>query len=434
MKLESLFLRWALVCALGAAATTVQATNGYSPTGFGTANKGLAGAGVALPQDALAGATNPAGMVQVGHRVDLGVALFAPDRGFTADNNAGPPPMGPGDPSSVPPGTYNSRNDLFLIPHFGWNMQIDDKSSFGVLLGANGGMNTEYDDDVWRNFNNPAGTASAPTGIDFAQLFLGFPYALKLNDRHAIGVMPILAVQRFEAKGLQPFRGLSVAPDKVTNNGYDFSWGYGVRVGWLGQLTDRLAVGASAQSRLYMTEFDDYAGLFAEHGDIDVPPTVTLGLSFAVTPEVTLVADWQRIFFGQVKAVNNPNDRAPSPDVLLGSDEGLGFGWQDIDILKLGAQWRYSPQLTLRAGFSHASQLFDNGQALFNVLAPATVRTHASLGLSYNYGRSGTLSLAYTRAFHKKISGSNPAFTGPQTGSVQMDQHELEVSWAWHLD
>ncbi len=434
MKLESLFLRSALVCALGTAATTVQATNGYSPTGFGTANKGLAGAGVALPQDALAGATNPAGMVHVGHRIDLGVALFAPDRGFTADNNAGPPPMGPGDPSSVPPGTYDSRNDLFLIPHAGWNTPIDDKSSIGVLLGANGGMNTEYDDDVWRNFNNPAGTARAPTGVDFAQLFVGVPYALKLNDRHAIGVMPILAVQRFEAKGLQPFRALSVAPDKVTNNGYDYSWGYGVRVGWLGQLTDRLAVGASAQSRLYMTEFDDYAGLFAEHGDFDVPPTVTVGLSFAVTPEVTLVADWQRIFFGEVKALHNPNDRAPSAGVLLGSEDGLGFGWQDINIFKLGVQWQYSPQLTLRAGVSHADQLFDNGEALFNVLAPATVRTHASLGLSYSYGRSGTLSLAYTRAFYEEIGGSNPAFTGPQTGSVQMDQHELEVSWAWPLD
>ena len=427
-------LRWAaLAGALLGPLTAAYATNGYSPTGFGTANKGLAGAGVALPQDTLAGATNPAGMVYIGNRLDLGAALFAPDRGFTADDNAGSPPAKPGDPSSVPPGTYDSRNDFFLIPHFGWNRQIDESSSIGVLLGANGGMNTDYDDAVWRNFNNQAGTASAPTGVDFSQLFLGLPYARKLSERHAVGIMPIVAVQRFKAYGLEPFRALSVAPDKLTNNGYDYSWGYGLRIGWLGQLTDRLTVGASAQSRLYMSEFDDYAGLFAEQGDFDVPPTVAVGLSFEVTPDVTLVADLQRIFYGEVKALSNPNI-APGPGALLGADDGLGFGWEDINILKLGVQWRYSPKLTLRAGFSHADQLFENGEALFNVLAPATVRTHASLGLSYSLDRSSVISFAYTRAFNEKIDGQNLAFTGPQTGSVQMDQDELEVSWGWRFD
>ena len=404
------------------------ATNGYSPTGFGTANKGLAGAGVALPQDALAGATNPAGMVYLGDRIDIGVALFSPDRGFTADDNAGTPP-----PASVPPGNYDSRRDLFLIPHFGWNHQIDDKRSIGVLVGANGGLNTDYDTDVWRNFNNPAGTATSPTGVDFAQLFLGVPYAHKLSDRHSVGIMPIVALQRFRAEGLEPFQGLSSDPTKVTNNGYDYSWGYGLRVGWLGQVTDRLSLGLSAQSRLYMTELDDYSGLFAEQGDFDVPPTVTAGLAFEATPTITLVADWQRIFFSVVDSLGNPNDSALSPATFLGADDGLGFGWKDIDILKLGVQWQYSPSLTLRAGVSHADQLFDNGQALFNVLAPATIRTHASLGFTYRMAEGNAISVAYTRSFNETISGQSP-LTGPQTGSVRMDQHELELSWAWLFD
>ncbi len=39
---------------------------GTHPTGFGTINKGMVGAGVALPQDAMTAATNPAGMGLVG--------------------------------------------------------------------------------------------------------------------------------------------------------------------------------------------------------------------------------------------------------------------------------------------------------------------------------------------------------------------------------
>lgn len=409
-------------------APLAQATNGYSPTGFGAANKGLAGAGVALPQDTLAGATNPAGMVLLGERMDLGVGLFKPDRGFIADDNAGTPP-----PGNVPAGRYESRNDVFLVPHFGWNTRLDERSTIGVLLGANGGMNTEYSSDVWRNFSSPGNVATAPTGVDLAQLFIGVPWSLRLNDRHAVGVMPIVAVQRFKAEGLEPFRVLSTAPDKVTNNGYDYSWGYGIRIGWLGRLSDQLSVGVSAQSRLEMDEFDDYKGLFAEQGNFDVPATVTAGIAFAATPTLTLVFDWQRIYYGDVNSLGNPNDIAISGDTLLGADDGLGFGWRDVDIYKLGAQWQVNPKLTLRAGVSHAEQLFDNGETLFNVLAPATVRTHASLGMSYRIDQDSVFTMAYTRGLNEVIDGQSP-LTGLQTGRVKMDQHELEVSWAWLFD
>ncbi len=404
------------VCAWCVAASLANATNGYSPTGFGTTNKGLAGAGVALPQDTLAGATNPAGMVLLGHRLDVGAALFNPNRGFTANADGG----------AIPPGEYESGNDWFLIPHFGWNRPLDENSSIGISIGGNGGMNTDYSAAVWQNFAAP-GVATAPTGVDFAQLFMGVTYARKINEKHALGIMPILAVQRFQAEGLEPFRAFSVSPTNVTNNDYDYSWGFGLRVGWLGQLTDRLSVGVSAQTKTYMSEFDDYAGLFAEQGDFDVPPTVTAGLSYKATPKVTIVFDWQHIFYSEVASLGNSNN--PTGPFSLGADDGLGFGWGDINIYKIGVQWAYSPKLTLRAGFSHADKLFDNGEALFNILAPATIRNHASLGFTYQIDANNSISAAYTRAFEETISGQNAPFTGTQTGFVEMDQHELEISW-----
>jgi len=405
-------------------AGSVGATNGYSPTGFGTINKGLAGAGVALPQDAMAIATNPAAGVHLSNRIDGGVGLFAPDRGFTADANIPPP-------QPIPAGEYSSDNDLFLIPHFAWSKPLDDASALTVALGANGGMNTDYGQAVWANF--PPFDATAPTGVDFAQLFVGVSYSRRLNAAHSVGIMPIVAVQRFRAQGLEPFRGLSIDSNNVTNNGYDYAWGGGLRIGWLGEISDRLNLAASAQSRLYMSRFDDYRGLFAEQGDFDVPPTAVVGFAFDVTPEVTLVADYQRIWYSEVRALGNPNDQPISPpDNLLGADAGLGFGWDDIDIIKLGVQWRYSPQLTLRAGASHATELFSGGNALFNILAPATPRTHLSLGLTHQSGPH-QVSLAYTRALDNKIGGSNNALTGPQTGYVQMSQHELELSWGYQF-
>ena len=78
------------------AAPLAQATNGYFMHGYSTKNKGLAGAGAAFSQDAMAAAVNPAGMAFVERRVDLGLQIFAPSpRGYTA---TGTPP--------VPVGTF----------------------------------------------------------------------------------------------------------------------------------------------------------------------------------------------------------------------------------------------------------------------------------------------------------------------------------------
>jgi long-chain fatty acid transport protein len=140
-------------------APAVYATNGYFAGGYGTKSKGMAGTGVAMPQDSMAAATNPAGMVWVGDRFDVGAAIFSPRREF----QAGEVPTLPNDPSLGPaagtaapgfplePGTKKSGSNWFLIPHFGWNKALDEDSSFGVTVYGNGGMNTDFN----RGTNSP---------------------------------------------------------------------------------------------------------------------------------------------------------------------------------------------------------------------------------------------------------------------------------------
>ncbi len=98
----------------------VNATNGYFSHGFSTKEKGLAGAGTAYSQDSMAAATNPAGMAFVGERMDLGLQLFSPSpRGYTVTGSPQPPSddLPFGSAINAQPGvTYESDNDLFLIP------------------------------------------------------------------------------------------------------------------------------------------------------------------------------------------------------------------------------------------------------------------------------------------------------------------------------
>jgi long-chain fatty acid transport protein len=66
------------------------ATNGYFQHGYGIKSQGMGGVGIALPQDALAAATNPAGMAFIGDRYDLGVNIFRPEREAEISGNANP--------------------------------------------------------------------------------------------------------------------------------------------------------------------------------------------------------------------------------------------------------------------------------------------------------------------------------------------------------
>lgn len=345
----------------------VLGTNGYIPHGIGTASKGMAGAGTALPQDTLSAFSNPAGMFRVGKRVDAELSFFMPNREYKANDDGAPGPL----PPSVPAGTFSSENDLFLIPAVGANWVIDDRSTIGFSIVPQGGLNTEYNTSTFERFAPPNTEFSAgePTGVDLAILATSVTYAREVFPGHAIGLTPIFALQRFKAQGLQPFKAFSVSPNDVTNNGNEYSYGGGFRIGWLGRLHEQLDVGISYQSRLWMTDFDDYSGLFADTGDFDIPPILDVGLAFKLTPEITLLADYQRIFYGDIDAVNNDNDPSfpLSQDRLLGASNGLGFGWDDIDIWKVGVQWDVHPKLTLRAGYSNGETPWDGPNTLFNV-------------------------------------------------------------------
>ena len=406
--------------------TATFATNGYSAHGWGTQSKSMAGIGVALALDNLNGANNPATIVEVGNRLDIGLSLFSPTRGYTADDNGSPSRP----PATITPGDYESDKSYFFIPNFAYSFRLDNQSSTGIIVGANGGMNTDYSNAVFSAFNNPGGTASTPTGVDLKQLFVGFPYARKLNQQQAIGIMPIFSIQAFKGYGLEPFRPFSSAPDQVTNKGSDIAYGAGLRLGWLGHINEQLSFGLSYQTKTYMTEFEDYKGLFAEQGDFDIPSTWVIGTAFKATPTLTLALDVQRIYYSKVKAVGNRSDLIFMPgSIVLGTDEGLGFGWDDMTIVKMGMQWQYRSDLTLRAGYSHAGQVIPNTQALFSILTPAVVREHFTLGLGKKIAPDSEINLSFMYAPNEQVFGSNPN-TGSQTGHIEMHQYEIEISWS----
>jgi long-chain fatty acid transport protein len=429
---------------------TAWATNGYFSHGTSVAEKGLAGAGVAYSQDTLAASNNPAGMVWQGAGYDIGAAVFGPMRSYSS--KGGPTPgCGPAGCSfSIGDGdqSIDSENEAFLIPQFGYNWVIDPDRTIGLSVYGNGGMNTEYKGGTATVFNGatfdtlPGTYGDGTAGVDLAQLFVSTTYAAKISDASSWGVSAIVVYQRFEGKGLGNFAAFSTDPDNLSDNDHDTSTGLGLRFGFQSEVSPGIRIGAAYQPEIDMSEFDDYAGLFADDGDFDIPSNFTLGLAIDVGSSGMFLIDLQQINYEDVAAVSNSIDKlgscAPSPigglptgNGCLGGSNGAGFGWEDMQILKLGYQWQ-DGKMTWRVGYSTTDQPIPDDEVVFNILAPGVVEEHFTFGFTRDLDSKSSINFAAMYAPNNSVKGTNN-FDPSQDIEIEMDQYELALTYSRRL-
>ena len=418
-----------LIIALAAVgfAGSAMATNGYFSHGYGMKAKGMGGASTAMAADTFGGANNPASMVWVGDRIDLGADLFSPRR----------------EASMTMPGptTFTSESDsnYFIIPEFGYNRMMNSNMSLGVTVYGNGGMNTDYPAPAGLGGNNLLGGTGA-LGVDLMQLIIAPTLSYKLNDQHSVGISPLLGYQRFRAEGLQGFG--------VMNPGYDDSTGFGVRIGWMGKVSDAVTLGAAYASKMRMSKMDKYAGLFAEGGDFDVPSNWNVGIAVQASPQLKVALDYLRINYSDVKSINNASANVfnctgfggVDPTACLGGANGPGFGWKDVDAIKLGVEYQYSKNLTVRAGVNHGDNPISGADVTFNILAPGVVQNHLTLGFTYITASGGELTMSFAHAFSNDVTGGHlfagMGGTNPPAGTtntIKMHQDAIGVAYGWKM-
>ncbi len=442
--------------------TPLWATNGYFTHGIGTKNKGMAGAGLAMPEDAISIANNPASALSNTGKYDLGIAVFSPLRHYeTTDSMYN----GQGGTFTIGPNSIDSDNDYFYIPNMAGSWAINDESAWAMAFYGRGGMNT-----TWKGGTatfDPDGPGPAPVmtlpgtyggglvggnggaGVDLNQAFLELTYARSVGDKFTWGASMIGVMQLFSARGLSAFAGYTetfaasggtVFPDSLTNNGHDKSYGLGAKLGIKWDLTDSLAFAAAYKFKIGMSKFSDYSDLFADNGNMDIPADLKVGLTFRPQENFALSFDVERIWYSDVVSVGNlfenlymcptANPMATDVSYCLGGKKGAGFGWDDMTVYKIGAQWVTNKDWTWRAGFSHGKQPIPDSEVLFNILAPGVIEDHATVGFTRTLSSGDEVSMSFMYAFNKKVSGTNP-LDPSQTISFDMDQWELEISYGW---
>lgn len=433
------------------ASAPAQATNGYFSHGYSVAQRAMGGAGTAWAEDALAASSNPANLAFVPERLDFNLGLFSPVRTYRAGERG--PDAGPGI-VTLEPGKFRSRHEKFAIPALAYSQPLGpdfflgEGFTWGVALYGNGGMNTNYRGGSARfgqgltGFETHCegslgggapvagatdnagfcGNSRSAAGVDLIQLFVMPTLAYRIGDSSSVGISPVLAVQRFSAHGLQAFGRYSNAPTKVSDNGDNYSRGAGVRLGFTLAMSDLAKFGGSWQSRVHMSEFDKYAGLFADEGGFDVPSTWNVGVALQLPMEQRVLVDVQHVNYTEVPGVGNPLDpnrfingcalprlggSTSASEACLGSATGPGFGWRDMTVHKFGYEIALSV-VRLRAGYSRNRQPIPQSEVLFNILAPGVPQEHFTLGASYALGGPWTVDASATLAKGYSVTGKNP--------------------------
>jgi long-chain fatty acid transport protein len=460
------------------------ATNGYFTHGVGTQSKGMAGTGIGSNADmgAIMSASNPALGVFVDDNWEVGFSIFSPRRSFVAgpsqlDGNLIPidPDNGVFLPShTISEGEYDSGSEWFPIPYVAKNWSLDNDANLTFAFYGRGGMNTDWDDSGISatsyfcggnpQLGEPPASGPGPycagvAGVDLSQAFLTFNYSAMSGDNIAWGIGPVFAVQAFEAKGVQTFQAVSktcvstfnqstgacTLPTSLSNNGHDLSYGFGLALGFWWGITDNVSFGVGYQSKISMSEFDDYADLYAEDGGFDIPGSIKVGLSFVASDSLRVNFDVENTGFDDIDSVGNPMVNLFSCPAVpggtdlescLGGARGAGFGWDDMTTYKLGFEWQRDEDTTLRFGYSYGEQPIQAADVLFNILAPGVMEQHITFGLTRKTESGNEWNFSFMYAPEKSVTGPSafdpgPDFMSPQMIELKMSQLEFEVAYSF---
>ena len=297
----------------------------------------------------------------------------------------------------------------------------------------------------------PGTYGAGNAGVSLNQAFLDVTWAKKVNDKLSLGISAVLVAQMFKAKGIGSFAGFTetfaasggmVMPDSLSNNGNDFSFGAGFKVGLHSPISDSFSLGLSYQSKIWMNEFDDYADLFTNQGDFDIPADLKFGVTYHANQKWDFNFDFEYIWFSDVDSVGNviqdifacPTAGQGGMDLsrCLGGDNGAGFGWDNMAVYKVGAKYKAGEDWTWRFGYSYGKQPIPSSQMTFNILAPATIESHITAGFTLEKVKGRQFNMSFLYAPNKKVKG--PQNFDPSQGvSFEMYQWEVEASYSWRF-
>ena len=331
-------------------------------------------------------------------------------------------------------GTDNVAHSA-LVPSSYYSYQFNQKLWLGLSVNSPFGL-AETFPDVW------AGRKFAAGGENLTTYNFAPSIAYKINDWISVGV----GAQIQYAK-LTFTQGTSFGPtNQAAINGAGWAYGFTagltvtptptttVGLGWRSGMDQKINGAFTANALCFLSQCGSI------NGTINVPDIVSLGLRQKLSSQWTVMGTVEWSHWGRTTnvAILQPNGAQVT---LAGNPLVIPLNYQDGWFFSAGAEYQWSPQITLRGGVAYEiSPVTDQvrGPAI-----PDNDRTWLSIGGTYKYSAKTTFDLAYSHVFVKSapiniVDATNPAFipgvTGTYTGTVDSHVDIISVALRYRWD
>lgn len=381
---------------------------------------GMGGCGVANPQDALAAAYNPAGMVWVGTRADLGAHGRYTGGRVTIEQSD----LLDGNGSFLA-----NRGTNFVTPSFGVNWMVCDCIDFSI------GAVCYTKQFTKASYAEPLPTfGTSSLSMQFWQGVLSPVCAIRF-EQFSLGISVDFISARLKAGGLQYFDNaiFSTNPGSVTNRKESSAGAITYTIGGLYKCTPTLSFAAMWQLQAKGGHFQKYSGLMPQNAQIQLPSRVAGGLYWKLSAHCGVALDvehigWNRVDFWHNCFSTSLSDLYANP---FGAAAGPGFGWEDETIFHIGTDIQFSPAITFRAGYRYGRSPVKSRETYMNTLTLNIVEQEISVGVTVDLGYSGEISGYYSYGIEKNLQGSSLAEFGGGVYSLSSQRQAAGISYGW---
>ncbi|GAA4858065.1 OmpP1/FadL family transporter [Luteimonas vadosa] len=395
---------------------------------------GRAFAGTAAARgDASVVANNPAAMGGFGQRtvqVDLTAVDVSAQFSGGGTTAFGTPLAG---------GDGGNAGDIAAIPAFSAIFPIGDSGlTIGAMVSAPFGLKTEYDRNWVGRYH------AVESDLKVVDLTLSASY--DITDRFSVGLGFIYEHAEATLSNAIDF-GASLAAGGVPGfapqsaDGFAEVTGDDNGTGWIAGVhwrpTDRLAIGYSHRSEIdhdlagtadftvpgnvaTVLAATGQAAAFTDQGAVAPltnPSIDTLSVSYAFSDRFTLMADWSRTGWSTLEDVTIYR----SNGAVLSNEE---FNWADTSFFSVGAEFKVSDALTLRAGLARDET--PTNDANRSPRLPDQDRDWISVGLTWTASDALEVSGGYTHirlddpTINGVVSSSGTRLTGRYDSDVNL--------------